>query len=375
MGILSATVTGRIPVQSEGGETTYSLVALEEGTDYKLDRTYGAIERIKGGALPPKAELRATYEYGDPSLVTAKEIIGAVDAAGLRTGIQAFVDAPTKFGYKPRILIAPGYAIGTSVGTALQSMAEKIYAHAYLDVPVAATVVQCIEGRGPDGAINLGTSSDRAVILYPRPEVVDRLTDKNVFEPYCQNLAGLACNVDATENFWASPSNHELRRVVGMETPIQWDIQDPNCEANLLNEVGIVTMVRPFGKGYTVWGNHSAAWPSETHPINFISVRVVGDYLREVVERALLPFMDRPMTKPVLASIREKVLAVTDGLVRKGALYGASFRWPEEDNPVAELAAGKVYYELSFMPPVPLQTITVRASIDTGWLKTLYGAA
>ena len=122
-----------------------------------------------------------------------------------------------------------------------------------------------------------------------------------------------------------------------------------------------------------MWGNRSAAWPSETHPINFINVRVVADYLHEVAERALLRYMDRPLTKPVLNSAREDVLGAIENMVRQGALLGGSFRWPEDENPITELALGHVFYELSFLPPPPIDKMTVRMSIDTAWLKNLYG--
>jgi len=347
---------------------------LTEGTDYKLDRAYGVVTRVKGGSLPANAAITATYEYGDPSKVTSADIIGAVDEAGLRSGMQAFGDVSNRLGYKPRILLAPGHTFGTSVATAQLSLAERLRAQAYMDVPYGATIQQVIEGRGPDGIINLGTSSARAVLCFPRVEVMDRRTSLPVFEPMSQNLAGLACHIDATENYWTSPSNHEFRRVQALETPIQWDISDPNCEANLLNEVGIVTVVRPFGKGFQACGNRSAAWPSETHPINFINVRVVADHLQTCVERIMLAYMDRQMTKPVLRAAREDVLALIRSLARQGALLGGSFEWPEADNPVSELSLGHVFYELSFLPTLPIDKITIRASIDTKWLNMLYGS-
>jgi phage tail sheath protein FI len=362
MGIISAVVK-------------YNGDALLEGTDYKLDKAYGTLERIKAGALEPKAELKIDYEYGDPSLVTSQDIIGAVDEAGFRSGIQAFVDSATRLGYMPRILLAPGYTFGTSVATKLLAMADKIHAIAYLDVPVGATVKQCIEGRGPDGEINLGTSSDRAVLCYPQVEVIDPRTDQKVFEPLSQNLAGLACYVDMTEGFFVSPSNHELRRVIGIETPVGWSIDDPNCEAAMLNEVGIVTVVHPYGEGFKMWGNRTASFPSETHPICNISVRTVADYMHEVILRALRRYMDQPMDKPVLGFAREDVLAALENLKRQKAIIGSSFTWPEDENPISEMSAGHVFYELSFLPPIPINRITVRKSIDTTWLKNLYGTA
>lgn len=39
-------------------------------------------------------------------------------------------------------------------------------------------------------------------------------------------------------------------------------INDPNSEANLLNEAGIITVFNSYGTGIRLWGNRSAAFPS-----------------------------------------------------------------------------------------------------------------
>jgi phage tail sheath protein FI len=347
--------------------------AVVDGEDYTLDRATGRIRRLRGGSIPPNAALTVSYVYGDPSKVTGTETIGGVDAAGLRHGMQAILDVPTSLGCKPRILLTPSHAAGSSVAAALVAMAERTRAHAFLDVPPGATVAQCIEGRVGEGAIDLGTDSARVVLCYPYVEVMDPATETKALEPFSQHLAGLACSVDALEGFWVSPSNHSIPGVVGLETPVQWSLSDPTSEANRLNEVGIVTAVRPPNRGFTVWGNRSAAWPSQTHPINFISVRVVADYLQETAERVLMSYMDRPLNKPTLNSAREDMLGVMEDLKRKGALIGGSFIWPEDDNPLTELSLGNATYEMSFLGPLPIDKITVKGSIDTSWLRSLYG--
>jgi len=350
---------------------------LTEGADYTLDAATGTVRRAKGGSIPPGgAQLAANYRCADFTSVTPQDVIGGADDAGLRHGIAAFVDAATLLGSKPRIFIAPGYPIGSSVGAALAAEAERLpagYGHAYLDVPPAATVGQVVAGRGGEGPISISTSSQRVVICYPRVMVMDPATEAPAAEPLSQHLAGLACAVDAMEGIWVSPSSHALAGVVGLETPIQWAMGDENCEANRLNEVGIVTTIRPPNMGFIVWGNRSAAWPSETHPVNFISVRATADYLHEVAVRALMSYQDRPLTQPILNSAREDVLAVISGLVRRGALLGGSFSWPPEDNSIAELSMGHITYHLSFLPPPPIDSVTVKARIDTTWLGTLKG--
>jgi len=348
-------------------------VDLVEGTDYKLDAAKGAIDRIRGGAIPPGgATLSATYTCADFTLVTSADIIGAVNQAGEKTGIHALYDTPNTLGIKPRILIAPGFAVaGNACSATLIEAAGKLRAHAYLDVPVGVSVEEAIQGRGEAGVVNLGTSSQRAVLCYPFVKILND-DDELVLEPMSQHLAGLACQMDAKAGFWVSFSNNELLGIVGLETPIQWNLSDPNCEANRLNAVGIVTAVRPFGGGFKAWGNRSAAFPQETHPLNFVCVRAVADILHEAIEKALLPFIDKPLTKPILEGARETILAYLDRLKNQGAILGGSFEWPLEDNPLDALALGHVTYTLSFLPPTPLERVTIKSEIDTAWLKELY---
>ena len=355
-------------------ELAYNGNALVEGTDYRLDRAWGIISRIKTGALPPKASLTATYEYGDPSKVTNAEIVGAIDDAGLRTGIEALVDADSLFGFAPRRLIAPGYCTAQSVQQALIAVADKLGAIAYLDVPVGASVQQVLEGRGENGAINLGASSQRAVWCYPHVKVPDPRTEEHVLQPASQHVCGLAVYVEAAKGYHHSPSNHELLGVVDIETPVQWSIDDPNCEANLLNDAGITTIIRPYGAGYTLWGNRSAAWPTERHPVSFVVIRVVADRVRAMVLQLLRPYIDRPLNAATLNSAKANVQAALDVEVQRGALTGASFTWSPEDNPHSELALGNAVFELSFMGPPPWNKAEVNLVIDTKWLKETQGA-
>ena len=350
-----------------------SGVGLTEGADYRLDAAKGLIERVRGGAMPPGGgTLVASYTCADFTKITPADIIGAVNESGEKTGVKALYDAPGTLGIKPRILIAPGFGVaGSACGAAMIEAAGKLRAHAYLDVPLGVTVEEAIQSRGEGGVVNLGTSSQRAVLCYPYVKILND-NEEIGLEPMSQHLAGLASKVDTTMGYWVSISNNELQGVIGLETPVMWELSDSNCEANRLNAAGITTAVRPFGGGFKAWGNRSAAFPQDTHPINFVCVRAVADILHEAIEKALLPWIDKPLTKPILEGARESVLAYLDRLANQGAILGGSFEWPAEDNPVDSLALGHVTYVLSFLPPTPLERVTIRSEIDTAWLKQLY---
>jgi hypothetical protein len=305
--------------------------------------------------------------------IAASHIIGTVTTSGARTGLKALDDTYSLFGFNAKILIAPGYATLNAVTTELISMADKLRAVALIDAPAGLTVQQVIQGRGPSGTINFNTSSARAVLCYPHLKVYDPRTNSERLEPFSARLAGVMCKTDMEQGYWWSPSNHEISGIVGVERPITARVNDPNSEANLLNEAGIVTVFNSFGTGYRVWGNRSAAWPSVSHPKNFINVRRTADVLHESVEYAMLQFIDRPINDALIDDIKGSVNAFIRTLVGRGALIDGSCTFDPAKNPPTEIAAGHLTFDLTFMPPTPAERISFESFIDINLLRGLGG--
>ena len=305
--------------------------------------------------------------------ITAAEIIGTVAANGSRTGLKALEDTYSLFGFNAKLLIAPGYATLASVTTELIAMAAKLRAMAIIDAPAGITVQQAIRGRGPSGSINFNTSSERAILCYPHLKVYDPRTNAERLEPMSPRLAGLMCATDVERGYWWSPSNHEIAGIVGVERAITARVNDPQSEANLLNENGIVTVFNSFGTGYRAWGNRSAAWPSVTHPKNFINVRRTADVLHESVEYSMLQFIDRPINDALIDDIRGSVNAFIRTLVGRGALIDGSCTFDPAKNPPTEIAAGHLTFDITFMPPTPAERISFESFIDINLLSSLGG--
>lgn len=311
-----------------------------------------------------------TNESGK-SPVTAADIIGTVDAAGNRTGIKALDDTYNRFGFNAKLLIAPVFGTLTSVSTELIAMAHKLRAMAIIDAPIGLTVQQAVEGRGPAGSINFNTSSERAILCYPHLAVYDAATDSERLEPMSQRLAGVICRKDMENGYWWSPSNTEFLGITGVERPITARINDPQSEANLLNENGIVTVFNSFGTGLRAWGNRSAAWPSMTHPRNFINVRRTADVLHESVEYSMLQFIDMPIDDGLIDAIRESVNAFMRTLMARGALIDGNCTFDSAKNPPTEVALGHLTFDITFMPPTPAERITFESFIDIELLRGL----
>ena len=217
--------------------------------------------------------------------VKISDINGGIDAqTGKRTGMKAFEDCYSLFGYYPKTIIAPVFCEETAIVSEMNTLCNKIRAMGIVDAPVGASVQDVITGRGPEGTINFNTSSERLILCYPHLKVYDAESDSIKLQPYSQRLAGVIAAKDVDKGYHWSPSNTEIQGIVGIERQLTSMINDPTSEVNTLNEAGVVTVFNSYGSGFRTWGNRSAAYPSLTHPTNFINVRRTADILHESVE-------------------------------------------------------------------------------------------
>ena len=341
----------------------------------------------KNGFTIPQA-LQAIFDQGagiaivinvfDPakhesvSDVKVSDIIGSVDATtGKRTGMKAFEECYSLFGYYPKTIIAPVYCEEATVVTEMNTICNKIRAIGIVDAPVGATVQDVITGRGPQGTINFNTSSERIILCYPHLKVYDAESDSIKLQPYSQRLAGVIAAKDVDRGYHWSPSNTEIQGIVGTERQLTSMINDPSSEVNTLNEAGIVTVFNSYGSGFRTWGNRSAAYPSSTHPTNFINVRRTADILHESVEYSMLQFLDYPIDDGLIDSICETVNQFIRSLIGRGALIDGKCSYNEDKNSATEIANGHLLFDIEFMPPTPAERITFESYIDIELLKSL----
>ncbi|MGF6098897.1 phage tail sheath subtilisin-like domain-containing protein [Pseudomonas sp. 18175] len=362
-------VVQTLTLKSEDGATTYEL-----DTDYTLDRVTGRVTRLAAGEIPPKAKVMADYAYADPSKVTPADIIGTVNAAGLRTGMKAFQDSYNQLGFFSKIFIAPRFSSLNAVSAELIAETTKVSGVAYIDAPIGSTVQQVIAGRGPAGTLNFNTSSDRVRLCYPHVKVYDAATNGERLQPLSIRAAGLRAKVDNDLGYWRSSSNQELLGVIGLERPLTARIDDPNSEVNLLNENGITTVFNSFGTGLRLWGNRTAAWPTVTHMRNFENVRRTKDIADESIRYSSLQFVDQNVTTALIDSITESVNQFFRKLIGDEALLGGECWFDPARNPQTELELGHVLFNYKLTVPLPFERGTFETEITGEYLVNL-GAA
>lgn len=311
-------------------------------------------------------------KHNSVSNVKISDINGKVSSiTGKRTGMKAFEDCYSLFGYYPKTIIAPVFCEDKAVVSEMNTICDKIRAMGIVDAPVGATVQDIIKGRGTEGTINFNSSSERLILCYPHLKVYDSESDSIKLEPYSQRLAGVIAAKDVEKGYHWSPSNTEIQGIVGLERQLTSMINDPTSEVNTINEAGVVTVFNSYGSGFRTWGNRSAAYPSSTHPTNFICVRRTADIIHESVEYSMLQFIDYPIDNGLIDSICETVNQFIRTLIGRGALIDGKCSFNQDKNPATEIANGHLVFDIEFMPPTPAERITFESFIDIELLKSL----
>jgi phage tail sheath protein FI len=331
--------------------------------------TVGNLAAMAGGVPQCGSTVTANYKRLDASLVTNADIIGAV-SGNTRTGLEVFDMTKPLMGFKPRILIAPGFSQIPAIKTELISKANKYFGFALIDSPAGWTRAQAIADRGPSGTV-FNSSAYSAIGLYPRAKRYDAATDADVVYPYSPFFAGAWTATINEKGFWYSPSNRELQGLVGIETTITADISDAQTDANLLNEKGIVTFYADGG--FFTWGNRSLAFPTFSDVENFMSIRMTVAVIKDSIEAASRQFLDQPLDDALIDQITETVNDFIRRLKSRGALIDGECFFDPDKNPTSQLANGQLVLGIRFMPPPPMERLTFETYLDVNILSQLGG--
>jgi phage tail sheath protein FI len=355
---------GPVTIYAADGTTPAAIV---ENVDYTLDE-FGNFQVISSN-IADATTYKFSYKKLNDSSVTTVQLVGSVDVNNNRTGLALFDLAYNTYGFKPKVFIAPGYSSLSAIASAFATAGAKFRAIYGLDAPYGTTIAGAIAGRGIAGGLVFNTSDQRAVLLYPYIKTPDDYQNADADYPYSAFLAGIIIQTDANLGYWYSPSNKVISNATGSERVIEWSINDPNCEANQLNAVGITTIAAGYGTGIRTWGNRNAAFPSSTSVKNFIAIRRVDDMVIESMELSSIDYMDLPLSQAQIDTMREAGNTFMRTLIQRGAILpGSRVLYNVSDNNSTDLAAGKVTFERVYMVPPPTERITYKDILDISLL-------
>ncbi|MBP1862144.1 phage tail sheath family protein [Rhizobium herbae] len=302
----------------------------------------------------------------DVSKVTTAEINGTISAGGAASGFKGAYECYNKFGYFPKLILAPGYSPTATVRAEMDVVAGRLNAIAIADLPLGLTKQQAVEARGTTGSAN--TSSARVILTYPHVLIEDVANSGTRLDPLSSRLAGVIIATDLEQGYHHSASNREIKGVVDLEVPINFYPSDYQNDTNFLNEAGIVTAMRSFATGFRTFGNRSAAFPSSAHVENFIHARRILDMTHEAIIFFLMNYVDRLGTRQNVEAAEEGVNAYLRAKTGDGVFYGADFRFDTQKNTPEQIADGRFFYKLRCHPTSVMERITVDSYVDTKFI-------
>lgn len=300
----------------------------------------------------------ATHIY-EATLPTAVDF-----AADIVAALELLPGLEDSIGIKPNLVIAPGYSQLAAVMAKMITVAQKLNGFAIVDV-VAASVAAAVAAR-TGGAY--ASASPSLILAFPQ------ILRYNANEAENQQL-GLSVAVatakaitDSVLGYWISPSNLELAGILATTIAIKSSLTDSTADTNLLNGAGIITVLRRAGSGYRVWGNWTAAFPTEKGAEVMIAPRAVRMMIREVLIDAAITYLDRNnITKLTVEMIQNDVNAFLRGLIGSGAINSGECIWDSDKNPSSEISQGKLLYTISVTYGPSLDKLTFEEVVDTNY--------
>ncbi|URV23818.1 phage tail sheath subtilisin-like domain-containing protein [Burkholderia gladioli] len=356
----SSSVVGLVDTYTPGSGLAQPNVPVQLTSYRDAVVAFGDTSAIARAARAIYAQSRAVIVAvgvpadGDEAQRTSA-VIGGVTASGARTGMQALLDAKSRFNAQPRLLIAPGHSAKQPVATAADEIAAKLRGIAVIDGP----------NKDDEAAIayaqNFG--SKRLYMVDPGSTMWDTTANADVAVPSSVFAAGLFCQTDANIGFWASPSNKEITGITGTARPIEYLDGDETCRANLLNNANIATIIRDGG--YRLWGNRTL---SADPKWKFVTRVRTLDIVMDAVQAGHKWAVDRGITATYVSDVTEGLQAFMRDLKRQGALINFEVYPDPELNTASQLEDGKVYWNIRFTDVPPAENPIFRFEVTNQWM-------
>jgi phage tail sheath protein FI len=374
-----------------GGSTTSTptlaqLLALAIGQEITIegsteDGSYTIIGPPVSGTnhvtIPVREETATDPAIGTNTLgitVVAQDGDAKIAAAALGdltdlTGVHALISAESEVGVRPNLILSPDIDTGSgnsttanALGAALNTVAGKIRAIALIAGPNTTHAAAIT-----DFAVQYG--GDRTYLVDPYVKVADGTNIVN--RDATPFIAGVIVKNDAENGWWRSPSNKLINGVLGTARPIDFVMGDAASRAQLMNDVGIATVVNISG-GYRLWGNETPA-SGDRLPWKFLNVRRIADVLYKAIQDNHLWAVDRGITRTYFDAVSQGVNSFIKTLISQEALIAGEC-FPDGDlNTAANIANGEAHFNVRYTPVYPAQTVSFKVDLDTTPLGSIIG--
>lgn len=322
------------------------ITDVSEAVDKAGDSGTGpyAFEAIMDQCNPLIMAVRV--EEGADEAETNSNVIGTV-TDGVRTGLQALYDCESMFGYKPRILGAPGLDT-QAVAAELESIAVQLRAFAY---------VGCHNCVDRDEAVLYRANFGQREIMTIWPDFMawDTINDQSAVSWASARALGLRARIDNEVGWHKTLSNVPVLGVTGLSKNVYFDLQDANTDAGVLNAADVTTLINR--DGYRFWGSRTC---SADPAFAFENYTRTAQVLRDTMAEAMFWAVDKPMHPTLIKDIVDSINAKLRSLTASGYLLGGEAWYDEKYNSTTDIAAGKLAIDYEYTPVPPAEDITLQ---------------
>ncbi|KNY35676.1 phage tail sheath subtilisin-like domain-containing protein [Agrobacterium sp. SUL3] len=312
-------------------------------------------------------------EAGQTPEATRAKLQGS---AASMTGVHALSFARGHVGVEPGLVIAPGYSSGrvedakNPLADALEQVSEKLKAIAVVDT------------GGPNSATSLAFRADFSsrytYLVDPFVRVASGATI--VTKPASPFAAAMFVKRDKKKGgaYW-SPSNQEVKGILGTARPITYFDGEIDHEANLLNQNGIATFIPSrlsqgangqfATNGRILWGNRTASTDTLWQFVNVVRTRAT---IEKAIINGFRPWAnDENLTAQHVIAVMRSLQDLLDSMQAVGAILGGRVYWDRAMNGNANLRLGKLRVEFDAEETPPLEDLIFGSRRNEAYFDTL----
>ncbi len=199
----------------------------------------GATGTLKGALLAIADQVRCPVVIvrvapGADATATDITVVGT-DVAGIKTGMQALLAAEAQVKYRPRIIGAPGLDT-KAVAIGLATVAKRLRGMAY-----AAAVGA---DRAAIIAYRANFTQRELMLIWPDFTAPLGVNGADVPSFAVARALGLRAAIDQTQGFHKTLSNVPVAGVDGLTKDVQFDLQDADADANVINAAQIAEEIK-----------------------------------------------------------------------------------------------------------------------------------
>lgn len=205
------------------------------------------------------------------------------------------------------------------------------------------------------------------IVCWPRVKNGDKLYHLST------QMASLMNQVDSENKDipYYSPSNHSLQAdgaCLADETDVYLNVGS----AGYLNGQGVITALNFIG-GWKLWGNRTAAYPSNTDPKDaMLTNRRMFNWVGNTLVTSFWSKIDNPANKRLIATVVDSANIWLNGLTASECLLGGRVEFRSDENTTTDLEDGKLHFHVYITPPSPAREIDFIQEYDPSYMDTLF---